>query len=95
MPGIDELAVDGGLTPHRFEPGAIKEGRQQRMPIESLIQSGDGARRALKGTRERRIDTDPRTRWPRPFSDRTWSPPNRSAVSKAWLPRSPLISSIA
>jgi hypothetical protein len=43
MPGIDELTVDGGLSAYRFQPDAVKESRQQRMPIESLIKSGDGA----------------------------------------------------
>jgi len=43
MPGIDQLTIDGGLSSDCLEPGAIKEGGQQRMPVESLIQSGDGA----------------------------------------------------
>jgi hypothetical protein len=42
MPGVDELTIDRGLTPHRFEPNAIHEGWQQGMSVKGLIQPGDG-----------------------------------------------------
>src|ERR1019366_5798206 len=59
MPGIDELAVNPGLTAYGFEPNAIEERRQQGMPVEGLIQSSDRPRRALKTARERGIDAYP------------------------------------
>jgi hypothetical protein len=42
MPGVDELTINRGLTPHRFEPNAIKEGWQQGVPVKGLIKSSDG-----------------------------------------------------
>ena len=60
MPGVYELTIDRGLSPHRFEPDAIHEGWQQGMPVKGLIQPGDGPRSALQGPRECGIHSDPR-----------------------------------
>ena len=43
VPGIDRLAVDRGLAAHRVEPGAVQEGRQQRMAGERLVEPGEAA----------------------------------------------------
>ena len=59
MPGIDELTIDGGLSAYRFEPDAIKEGRQQRMPIESLINRAMARDARSRVPASDRIDADP------------------------------------
>ena len=42
VPGIDELAVDRGLTADRVEPGAVEEGLGQGMTGQRLVEPGDG-----------------------------------------------------
>ena len=42
VPGVDRLAVDGGLAAHRVEAGAVEEGRQQRMAAQRLVEPGEG-----------------------------------------------------
>ena len=43
VPGIDRLAVDRGLAADGVEPGAVQEGRQQRMAGERLVEPGEAA----------------------------------------------------
>ncbi|HEY0194665.1 MAG TPA: hypothetical protein VGC42_26315, partial [Kofleriaceae bacterium] len=53
MPGLDQLAVDRGLLAHRLQPGAVQEGRAQRVRCaECLVEPGDGGGRALEGAGE-------------------------------------------
>jgi len=42
VPGVDQLAVDGGLAAYRVEPGAVEEGGAQRVTGERLVEPGDG-----------------------------------------------------
>ena len=59
VPGIDRLAVDRGLAAHRVEPGAVQEGRQQRMAGERLVEPGDGGGGLCQGAGQRRIQFFP------------------------------------
>ena len=54
VPGIDRLAVDRGLAAHGVEPGAVQEGRQQRMAGERLVEPGDGGGGLCQGAGQRR-----------------------------------------
>ena len=51
VPGVDQHPVDGGLAAHRVEPGAVEEGRPQRVVLQRLVESGDRGRR--RGERAR------------------------------------------
>ena len=55
VPGIDRLAVDRGLAADGVEPGAVQEGRQQRMAGECLVEPGDGRGGLCQGAGQRRI----------------------------------------
>lgn len=49
---IDTPSVDCRLTANRLELRAVEEGRQQRVIVERLVETGDGAGRALKRREE-------------------------------------------
>ena len=55
VPGIDHLAVDRGLAAHGVEPGAVQEGRQQRMAGECLVEPGERRGGLCQGAGQRRI----------------------------------------
>ena len=55
VPGIDHLAVDRGLAAHGVEPGAVQEGRQQRMAGERLVEPGERRGGLRQGAGQRRI----------------------------------------
>ena len=42
MPGVDGVAVDGGGPADRLEPGAVEDGRCQRVGGEGLVEPGHG-----------------------------------------------------
>jgi hypothetical protein len=56
VPGIDRLAIDVRLPTHRFQPGAIEKGRQQRVAGERLVEPGETGCRALKAASKRRTN---------------------------------------
>ena len=62
VPGIDRLAVDRGLAAHRVEPGAVQEGRQQRMAGECLVEPGERRGGLRQGAGQRRIHVFSRCR---------------------------------
>ncbi len=43
MPGVDRLAVDGGLAAHGVEADGVEESRPQRMAFQGLIEAGEGS----------------------------------------------------
>ena len=55
VPGIDQLAVDRGLAAHRVEPGAVQEGRPQRVTGERLVEPGERRGGLRQGAGQRRI----------------------------------------
>ena len=55
VPGIDRLAVDRGLAADRVEPGAVQEGRQQRMTGERLVEPGERRGGLCQGAGQRRL----------------------------------------
>ena len=60
VPGIDRLAVDRGLAAHRVEPGAVEEGRAQRVAAERLVEPGEGGGGAGERSGERGVEGDRR-----------------------------------
>ena len=62
VPGIDHLAVDRGLAAHGVEPGAVQEGRQQRMAGECLVEPGERRGGLRQGAGQRRIQVFSRWR---------------------------------
>ena len=62
VPGIDRLSVDRGLAAHGVEPGAVQEGRQQRMAGERLVEPGERRGGLRQGAGQRRIQVFSRRR---------------------------------
>ena len=49
MPGVDRLAVDGGLAAHGLQAGAVEEGRTERMTCQNLVEPRERRCGALDG----------------------------------------------
>ena len=86
VPGIDRLSVDRGLAADRVEPGAMQEGRQQRMAGERLVEPGERRGGLRQGAGQRRIQFFPGAG--RSSASSIFSTPVRTAADRP-APRAP------
>ncbi len=49
VPGVDRLAVDGGLAAHSVEADPVEEGRPQRMVLQRLVEAREGRGGVFEG----------------------------------------------
>ncbi len=56
VPGVDRLAVDGGLAADRLEPGAVEQGRPERVVRRRLIEPGQRGGRAREAGGKRGVE---------------------------------------
>ena len=94
VPGIDHLAVDRGLAAHGVEPGAVQEGRQQRMAGECLVEPGERRGGLRQGAGQRRIQVfsrcRPQQRFEHFFHPRRTAPRRPAPRCAALLPAPPI-----